>query len=180
MQNLIEILFCRLVRANNSFENDKLIATHRCKHRIPPFKCDTAPICNLINVERKKGIIYGAISGARVPRLNKMNLRFTRVASDISAIAGHLIFSLSLLTGVARRFITRGGKKPPVMKGGRPHSLGDIFFLNSFARGLFISHYGANETRNGAKPGGCEVQSVPSRLPFYISNGDFTASVARL
>lgn len=107
-----------------------------------------------------------------------MNLRFTRVESDISAIAGHLIFSLSLLNDVARKFITRGEKKPPAMQTGRPHSLGDIFFLNSFA-GDYSSAITTLTKRETAQNRG-EVQSVPSRLPFYISNGDFTASCARL
>jgi len=58
---------------------------------------------------------------------------------------GYLIFSLSLLTtGIARKFITQGGKEKKERERERKRvtwkserggicSLGDIFFLNSFA-----------------------------------------------
>lgn len=55
-------------------------------------------------------------------------------------------------------------------------TLGDIFFLNSFAED-YSSAITALTKREAAQNW---EQSVPSRLPFYISNGDFTASGARL
>lgn len=135
------------------------------------------PACtnNLINLGREDYL--GGISNTS--RLNKTCLGFMSVARDISTIAGYLIFSLSLLTtGVAREFITRVKRSRHPWRGRKEaaRTLGDIFFLNSFA-GDYSSAITALTKREAAQNRG---RSVPSQLPFYISNGDFTASGARL
>lgn len=112
---------------------------------------------------------------------------------------GYLIFSLSLLTtgrGPEIYNSEEGRKKKPspplrgvlaklgagagsaAAAGGGRVSSTTSFFLIHLPWGLFISHYGANETRNGAKPERREECAIAIAF-LHFEWGDFTVRAAR-